>query len=173
VLPQEQVLKRRAGLQSKSYSTRSATPWHKDLFQHRRIRGQLTSGLMSSYSTLQHPRNHSEENRRHLPPQDANQFGQERYAILFKPGLYDLSVRLGYYTTVHGLGHLPDDVTITGACKRWRSRRTGMAWNTSGAAWRISQSSTGSQYQHMGRLSGYILAPLPRQRRALVVQLPL
>ena len=37
--------------------------------------------------------------------QETNQFGKERYAILFKPGEYDtaLSVNVGYYTQVSGL----------------------------------------------------------------------
>jgi hypothetical protein len=46
--------------------------------------------------------------------QEANQFGTERYAYLFKPGSYSLNVKLSYYTTAHGLGFSPDDVTITG-----------------------------------------------------------
>ena len=29
--------------------------------------------------------------------QETNQFGTARYAYLFKPGHYDLDVRLGYY----------------------------------------------------------------------------
>src|SRR5205809_5225644 len=44
---------------------------------------------------------------------DAHQFGPGRYAYLFKPGSYSLNVQVSYYTTVHGLGHSPDDVTIT------------------------------------------------------------
>ncbi|MGL4662661.1 MAG: SpaA isopeptide-forming pilin-related protein [Culicoidibacterales bacterium] len=43
-----------------------------------------------------------------------NQFGNERYAILFKPGSYNVNTNLGYYTTVSGLGKNPDDVSITG-----------------------------------------------------------
>ena len=61
--------------------------------------------------------------------QDANQFGQERYAILFKPGLYDVGVRFGYYTTVHGLGHSPDDVTIARGVQALAESTNGMALN--------------------------------------------
>lgn len=43
-----------------------------------------------------------------------NQFGDERYAVLFKPGNYNLNTNLGYYTTVSGLGQNPNDVVITG-----------------------------------------------------------
>jgi butyrate kinase len=46
--------------------------------------------------------------------QENNQFGDQRYALLFKPGSYDVNVQVGYYTTVIGLGNTPDAVTITG-----------------------------------------------------------
>jgi hypothetical protein len=46
--------------------------------------------------------------------QEKNQFGSERYAILFKPGVYEVNVNVGYYTQVGGLGKMPDDVAITG-----------------------------------------------------------
>jgi hypothetical protein len=54
--------------------------------------------------------------------QEANQFGSERYAILFKPGKYDLHIPVGFYTQVAGLGQSPDDVSITGTLEvkaRW------------------------------------------------------
>ncbi|TJY41574.1 DUF1349 domain-containing protein [Cohnella pontilimi] len=46
--------------------------------------------------------------------QETNQFGTERYALLFKPGVYNANIRLGFYTHVAGLGQMPDDVTING-----------------------------------------------------------
>jgi len=46
--------------------------------------------------------------------QQSNQFGPQRYALFFKPGAYSANVQVGFYTTVHGLGSIPDDVTITG-----------------------------------------------------------
>lgn len=49
--------------------------------------------------------------------QVANQFGSDRWALFFKPGQYTLDVRVGYYTTVHGLGSSPEDVVITGAVR--------------------------------------------------------
>src|SRR6266496_4197589 len=54
--------------------------------------------------------------------QDSNQFGQQRYALFFKPGAYTAKVQVGFYTTVHGLGDTPDAVTITGGVNvtaRW------------------------------------------------------
>ena len=51
--------------------------------------------------------------------QVSNQFGTQRYALLFKPGTYGttadpLIVQVGYYTEVAGLGRSPGDVTING-----------------------------------------------------------
>ncbi len=45
---------------------------------------------------------------------EANQFGSERYAILFKPGKYDVTFNVGFYTHVAGLGISPNDVEING-----------------------------------------------------------
>src|SRR4051794_40095090 len=49
-----------------------------------------------------------------------NQFGTERYALLFKPGTYGssdhpLNFQVGYYTSVAGLGRSPSDVVINGS----------------------------------------------------------
>jgi hypothetical protein len=51
--------------------------------------------------------------------QISNQFGSQRYAVLFEPGTYGsktdpLIFQVGYYTTVAGLGLNPSDVTING-----------------------------------------------------------
>lgn len=52
--------------------------------------------------------------------QVSNQFGTQRYALLFKPGTYGtaaapLNFQVGYYTAVAGLGSSPDDVVINGS----------------------------------------------------------
>ncbi|MFL5481976.1 MAG: coagulation factor 5/8 type domain-containing protein [Gemmatimonadaceae bacterium] len=55
--------------------------------------------------------------------QESSEFGAGRFAILFKPGTYDVDARIGYYTQVSGLGILPDDVVINGGMRadaRWR-----------------------------------------------------
>ncbi len=49
-----------------------------------------------------------------------NQFGPQRYALLFEPGTYGsatdpLTFQVGYYTQVAGLGASPGDVVIDGA----------------------------------------------------------
>ena len=52
--------------------------------------------------------------------QVSNQFGTQRYALLFKPGTYGsatdpLNFQVGYYTAVAGLGQSPNDVVINGS----------------------------------------------------------
>ncbi|THA29469.1 coagulation factor 5/8 type domain-containing protein [Streptomyces sp. A1277] len=47
--------------------------------------------------------------------QQSNQFGSQRYAVLFKPGTYSADVNVGFYTQVAGLGLSPDAVNINGA----------------------------------------------------------
>ena len=47
------------------------------------------------------------------------EMGTNRYALLFKPGVYGtvgqpLQMKVGYYTEVAGLGASPGDVTING-----------------------------------------------------------
>lgn len=67
--------------------------------------------------------------------QETNQFGDERYALLFKPGTYDksLTVNVGFYTQISGLGISPTDTNINklwvdaswmrmnATCNFWRS----------------------------------------------------
>ncbi|MFI5938013.1 ricin-type beta-trefoil lectin domain protein [Actinoplanes sp. NPDC051494] len=43
-----------------------------------------------------------------------NQFGTQRYALLFKPGSYTVDANVGFFTQVAGLGLTPDAVTING-----------------------------------------------------------
>lgn len=66
---------------------------------------------------------------------EANEFGPQRHALLFKPGKYDVTFNVGFYTHVAGLGKSPDDVHINGGvnvtadwkpdanatCNFWRS----------------------------------------------------
>ena len=43
------------------------------------------------------------------------EFSSSRYALFFKPGYYEASVPVGYYTSVYGLGASPDDVVFNGS----------------------------------------------------------
>jgi hypothetical protein len=52
--------------------------------------------------------------------QVSNEFGSQRYALLFEPGTYGttadpLNFQVGYYTEVAGLGQSPGDVVINGS----------------------------------------------------------
>jgi hypothetical protein len=46
--------------------------------------------------------------------QETNQFGSQRYALLFKPGSYNVNANIGFYTSIAGLGRAPNDVTVNG-----------------------------------------------------------
>jgi hypothetical protein len=83
---------------------------------------------------------------------EANQFGPERYAILFKPGTYDVPVKIGFYTQVAGLGRNPDDTVLNGkivasaqwmrynaTCNFWRAVENLYARNETGMLFAVSQ----------------------------------
>ena len=46
-----------------------------------------------------------------------SEFSKNRFALLFKPGTYDLDVRVDYYMQILGLGYSPEDVIIKGAVR--------------------------------------------------------
>jgi hypothetical protein len=46
-----------------------------------------------------------------------DEFSNNRFAYFFKPGQYNLDVKVRYYMQALGLGASPDDVTITGAVR--------------------------------------------------------
>ncbi|MFJ4804769.1 ricin-type beta-trefoil lectin domain protein [Streptomyces murinus] len=85
--------------------------------------------------------------------QQSNQFGSQRYAVLFKPGSYDADVNVGFYTQVAGLGSTPDSVNINGAvhaeadwmggnatCNFWRDAENMSVTPTGGSdRWAVSQ----------------------------------
>lgn len=45
---------------------------------------------------------------------ESNQFGTERYALLFKPGTYAVNANVGFYTSIQGLGLNPGAVKLNG-----------------------------------------------------------
>ncbi len=71
--------------------------------------------------------------------QERAQFGQGRFALLFKPGQYNLNVEVGFYTHVAGLGRLPGDVTIDGAV---RTDASWMNYNATCNFWRCVENLT-------------------------------
>lgn len=63
----------------------------------------------------------------------ANEFGPQRYALLFKPGTYGssanpLNFQVGYYTAVAGLGASPTDVVINGSINVYNRCRNGVCF---------------------------------------------
>ncbi|MFC5000007.1 discoidin domain-containing protein [Dactylosporangium cerinum] len=65
--------------------------------------------------------------------QETNQFGTERYAVLFKPGNHTIDANIGFYTQVAGLGFSPDDVNINGHV---RAEATWFGGNATQNFWR-------------------------------------
>jgi hypothetical protein len=56
--------------------------------------------------------------------QRSNQFGTQRYELMFEPGTYNVTVPVGFYTEVVGLGQNPAQTVITGG-----GVYTDAAWN--------------------------------------------
>ncbi|MFH0759487.1 MAG: coagulation factor 5/8 type domain-containing protein [Bacteroidota bacterium] len=85
----------------------------------------------------------------------SSEFSINRYALLFKPGRYELDIRVGYYMQVAGLGESPEDVVIVGAVRSnsrrgthvltnfWRSveNMTVVPTEDSANVWGVSQAS--------------------------------
>ncbi len=115
--------------------------------------------------------------------QEANQFGKQRYALLFKPGEYapDIEVKVGFYMHVAGLGLLPTDTELekltcdarwlssgsnnNATCNFWRaaenfSVRTDTLWAVSQAVSMRRMNIDGNLFLHdnYGWASGGFLA---------------
>lgn len=64
--------------------------------------------------------------------QAKDEFSERRYALLFKPGEYDLDIAVDYYVHAAGLGQLPGDVRINGTVQSIattsQNRVTTMFW---------------------------------------------
>ena len=85
--------------------------------------------------------------------QFANQFGTQRNAILFKPGSYNTDIKVGFYTSVSGLGRSPEETVIKGGlatkafepngnvtCNFWRScENMAIIPNRKSVTWAVSQ----------------------------------
>jgi hypothetical protein len=70
-----------------------------------------------------------------LHVQQANdEFSERRYALLFKPGDYDLDITVDYYVQAAGLGQVPGDVRVRGAVQSIsstvRNKVTVMFWRS-------------------------------------------
>ena len=85
--------------------------------------------------------------------QETNQFGSDRFAVLFKPGTYDnVRMKVGFYTQVAGLGTMPTDTAINefdcnadwmganATCNFWRSAENLTVKQT--ATWAAAQATS-------------------------------
>jgi hypothetical protein len=68
-----------------------------------------------------------------------SEFNENRYALFFKPGNYNLDIRVGYYMHIIGLGETPEDVVITGAV---RSKSTNSRNHVLSNFWREAENLT-------------------------------
>jgi hypothetical protein len=68
-----------------------------------------------------------------------SEFNENRFAIFFKPGNYNLDVKVGYYMHIIGLGESPEDVVITGAV---RSKSTNKRNHVLSNFWREAENLT-------------------------------
>ena len=99
----------------------------------------------------------------------AAEFGPRRVAFLFKPGRYDVTARVGYYTALQGLGRDPDDVRLAGnvvADSGWNPHDKGNAlinfWRSvenlavapagGSMTWAVSQAAPMRRVHVLGRL---------------------
>lgn len=70
--------------------------------------------------------------------QEEAQFGSGRYALLFKPGSYDVRAKVGFYTHVAGLGLLPTDTVV----KEFDANANWMGANSTCNFWRRAENFT-------------------------------
>jgi hypothetical protein len=111
-------------------------------------------------------------------PAGANQFGTQRYALLFEPGTYGsaadpLVFQVGYYTEVAGLGQNPSQVVINGSIDTFNQCSApdpATHWTTSGGRSPTSPSTSpaapaAGQHRVLGRVAGRADAPGPGQRQ--------
>src|SRR5437667_9084671 len=91
--------------------------------------------------------------------QESSEFGDARFALLFKPGAYDVDARVGFYTTLSGLGLSPDDVVIRGSVRadaRWRKGNATLNF------WRIAENMSVSPAGGFNRWAVSQAAPMRR-----------
>jgi hypothetical protein len=91
--------------------------------------------------------------------QESSEFGDARFALLFKPGTYDVDARVGFYTQLSGLGLSPDDVVINGGVRadaRWRKGNATLNF------WRIAENMSVNPDSGFNRWAVSQAAPMRR-----------
>ena len=91
--------------------------------------------------------------------QQYNQFGPQRYALLFKPGQYNnLDIDMGFYTQVLGLGQCPTTSPSTGLShptefRGWKRDREFLAVR------RKPGRESDRRHDDLGRVAGHLASP--------------
>ncbi|NNM66660.1 MAG: hypothetical protein HKM06_01480 [Spirochaetales bacterium] len=116
--------------------------------------------------------------------QEASEFGDKRFALLFLPGVYPhLNLKVGFYTQLAGLGRMPDQVVfdqgstleVTGDWNRhsctsnfWRSAENFRLTNPApfSAMWAVSQACPLRRVHIDGNLDLYEIGPNGRNEFA-------
>lgn len=84
--------------------------------------------------------------------QVGNEFGNQRFAVLFKPGIYHkLDIKVGYNTQIAGLGSLPDHVKINGTVRTQDGHATYAQYKIDHG----QKVSTPDIQQHVGALNNF------------------
>ncbi|WP_341538284.1 discoidin domain-containing protein [Paenibacillus pinisoli] len=92
--------------------------------------------------------------------QESNEFSNQRYALLFKPGNYNIDMKVGFFTHVAGLGQNPGQVNLTGGALNVDAK-----WDNGNATrnfWRAIENLSISPSSGMTRIAVSQAAPLRR-----------
>ena len=91
--------------------------------------------------------------------QESSEFGIERFALLFKPGTYNVVANVGFYTQLSGLGFLPEQVVINGGVRadaRWRKGNATLNF------WRVAENMSVNPVDGFDRWAVSQAAPMRR-----------
>ncbi|WP_240644525.1 discoidin domain-containing protein [Paenibacillus paeoniae] len=92
--------------------------------------------------------------------QESNEFSNQRYALLFKPGTYNIDMKVGFFTHVAGLGQNPGQVNLTGGALNVDAK-----WDNGNATrnfWRAIENLSITPASGMTRIAVSQAAPLRR-----------
>lgn len=92
--------------------------------------------------------------------QESNEFSSQRYALLFKPGTYNIDMKVGFFTHVAGLGQNPGQVNLTGGALNVDAK-----WDNGNATrnfWRAIENLSITPSSGMTRIAVSQAAPLRR-----------
>lgn len=121
--------------------------------------------LVSPTDDMEAVQKHIDEVHERLESGSHGQFSNERFAIMLLPGKYDLTIRVGYYTSAYGLGDTPLDVTVkelyvstnvlsnyNSTCTFWRSAEN-FTVDAADTQWAVSQATSLRRMNFTGNLA--------------------